>query len=137
MAKFTQGVQKAINPIDIYSIISLEAGIFGWILGALIIWIGFSPPPNFFHFDQSFYNFLVLLPGLCWLTAIITGIIALKQIKRKSHQKGAGLAKSGIIIGGIGCALFYGLILVGVVGFYMLISKGYIGFLLHSGSVPF
>jgi len=86
--------------------------------------IGFTPPSSYFRFfDQSFFNFLVLLPGFSWLTAIITGMIGLKQIKRKQYPTGSGLAKSGIIISGIGCALLYGLILLGFWGFYLISSS--------------
>jgi hypothetical protein len=124
MAKFNQPGQSLTNPTYMLPIMSLIAGIFGWILGIFSMVIGFTPPSsNYFHFTQSFFNFLVLLPGFSWLTAIITGMIGLRQIKRKQYPTGRGLAKSGIIISGIGCALLYGLILLGIWGFYLISSS--------------
>ena len=123
MAKFNQRGLSLTNPTYILPIVSLVTGIFGWILGIFSMVIGFTPPSSNFRFDQSFYNFLVLLPGFSWLTAMITGIIGLKQIKRKQYPTGSGLANSGIIISGIGCALLYGLILLGFWGFYLISSS--------------
>ncbi|SRR6266487_5889072 len=133
MAKFDQAQSKVINPRYIFSIISLAIGIFGWILGIFIILTGFTPLSTYFPFDRSASLFLIISPGFSWLTAIITGIIGGGQIKRKGHQQGERLAKSGIVLSGIGCALFYGFLLLGALGFYILISKGYIGFILRSG----
>jgi hypothetical protein len=124
MAKFNQHGLSLTNPTYILPIISLVTGIFGWILGIFSMAIGFTPPSSYyFHFAQSFFSFLVLLPGFSWLTAMITGMIGLKQIKRKQYPTGSGLAKSGIIISGIGCALLYGLILLGFLGFYAISSS--------------
>jgi len=123
MAKFTQRDQKITIPINIFSIISLDTGIFGWILGIFTVLVGFAPPASYFHFDQSFFNFLVLLPGLSWLIGMITGIMGLIQIKRKRAHTGAGLAKWGLAISGSGIALFYGLLLLGLFGFYMALSS--------------
>jgi hypothetical protein len=124
MAKFNQHGLSLTNPTYMLPIISLITGIFGWILGIFSMVIGFAPPSSYFRFfDQSFFNFLVLLPGFSWLTAMITGMIGLKQIKRKQDPTGSGLAKSGIIISGIGCALLYGLILLGFWGFYLISSS--------------
>jgi hypothetical protein len=123
MAKFNQPGRSLTNPTYILPIISLAIGIFGWILAIFTLVIGFAPPSIYFRFfDQSFFNFLVLLPGVSWLTAMITGIIGLLQGKRKQYPSGTGLAKSGIIMGGIGCALLYGLILLGFWGFYAIRS---------------
>ena len=122
MAKFNQHGLSLTNPTYMLPIISLITGIFGWILGIFSMVIGFTPPSSYFHFDQSFFNFLVPLPGFSWLTAMITGMIGLKLIKRKQYPTGSGLAKSGIIISGIGCALLYGLILLGFLGFYAIRS---------------
>ena len=124
MPKFSQHNPSLINPTYILPVISLATGIFGWILGIFSIMIGFTPPSsNFYFFDQSFFNFLVLLPGVSWLTAMITGMIGLIQIKRKRYPTGSGLATSGIVISGIGCALLYGLILLGFWGFYAISSS--------------
>ena len=122
MAKFNQHGLSLTNPTYILPIISLVTGIFGWILGIFSMVIGFTPPSSYFHFAQSFFNFLVPLPGFSWLTAMITGMIGLKLIKRKQYPTSSGLAKSGIIISGIGCALLYGLILLGFLGFYAIRS---------------
>jgi len=128
---------KVINPRYIFSIISLVTGIFGWVVGIFIILTGFTPLSTYFPFGRIAGLFLIILPGISWLTAIITGIIGGGQIKRKGSQQGSRLAKSGIVLGGIGCALFYGFLLLGALGFYILISKGHIGFILRSGNVPF
>jgi len=137
MTKFDHAQSKVINPTYIFSIISLATGIFGWVLGIFIILTGFTPLSTYFPFGRTAGLFLIISPGFSWLTAIITGIIGGGQIKRKGHQQGNRLAKSGIVLSGIGCALFYGLLLLGALGFYILISRGYIGFILPSGNVPF
>ena len=137
MAKFHHAQSKVINPKYIFSIISLVTGIFGWVLGIFIMLVSFSPLSTYFPFDRSASLFLIISPGFSWLTAIITGIIGVRQIKRKGPQQGNRLAKSGIVLSGIGCALFYGFLLLVAVGFYLLISKGYIGSILPSGNVPF
>ncbi|SRR5258706_6979735 len=123
MTKFNQHGQSLTNPTYILPIISLITGLFGWVLGIFSMLVGFTPPSSYFYFDQSFFNFLILLPGFSWLIAIVTGVIALMQIKRKQYPTGNGLAKSGIIISGIGCALLYGLILLGVLGAYLAWSQ--------------
>jgi hypothetical protein len=124
MAKFNQHGLSLTNPTYILPIISLVTGIFGWILGIFSMVIGFTPPSSYVRFfDQSFFNFLILLPGFSWLTAMITGMLGLKRIKRKQYPTGSSLAKSGIIISGIGCALLYGFILLGLWGFYIISSS--------------
>ena len=120
MAKFDHSQSNAINPKYIFSIISLATGIFGWVLGIFLVLTGFTALSIYFPFGQTFYNYLVLSPGFSWLTGIITGIIGLGQIKRKGHQQEDRLAKWGIVLSGIGCALFYGLILLGAIGFYLI-----------------
>lgn len=137
MAELNQRGQKATHPINIFAIISLDAGIFGWIVGIFIVLTGFTTLSNYFHFGRFASWFLLTLPGFSWLTALLTGIIGLRQLKGKGHQKGAGAAKWGIIMSGLGCALFYSFLLLVALGFYLLISKGYIGFIPRSGIVPF
>jgi hypothetical protein len=137
MAKFDQAQSEPINPTDIFSIISLGTGILGWVAGIFNILVGFSSLSTNLHFGRNAAPFLLLSPGLIWLIAIITGIIGGGQIKRRGPQQGNRLAKSGIVLSGIGCALFYGFLLLVAVGFYLLISKGYIGSILPSGNVPF
>lgn len=137
MAKFDHAQSQVINPAYIFSIISLVTGIFGWVLVIFIMLTSFTPLSAYFPFGRTAALFLLLSPGFSWLTAIIAGIIGGGQIKRKGHQEGNRLAKSGIVLGGIGCALFYGFLLLVAVGFYLLISKGYIGFILPSGNAPF
>jgi hypothetical protein len=137
MAKLYHMQSKVINPRYIFSIISLATGIFGWVLGIVILLTSFTPLSTYFSFGRLAGLFLILSPGGSWLTAIITGIIGGGQIKRRGQQQANRLAKAGIILSGIGCALFYGLLIVGALGFYILISKGYIGLILHSGNVSF
>ena len=136
MAKFDHAQSKVINPIYIFSIISLATGIFGWVVGIFITLVSFTPLSAHFPLGRTAGLFLIISPGLSWLTAIITGIIGGGQIKRKGHQQGNRPAKSGIVLRGIGCALFYGFLLLGALVFYLLISKGYIGFILRSSNVP-
>lgn len=135
MAKSNQRGQMTTIPPNIFPIISLVTGIFGWLLALFIMLISFSSLATYFHFGRTAGLFVILLPGFSWLTSLITGVIGIRQIKKRGSQKGTGLAKSGIITSGIGCALFYGFLLVIAYGFYVLISKGYIGFILHSGNV--
>jgi hypothetical protein len=138
MAKLDQRDQKVKNQINIFSIISLGMGMIGWGFGIFIMLASFSPLSKSFQFGRSATWFLILLPGVDWLTSMITGIIGIRQIKRKESQTGIGLARSGIIMSGLGCALFYGFLLALTYAFYMLISKGYIGgFILPLGNVPF
>ena len=40
-----------------------------------------------------------LIPGITWIAAIITGVIARSQI-RESGERGDGVATAGIVIGG-------------------------------------
>jgi hypothetical protein len=137
MAKFDHAQSKVINPTYIFSIISLAIGIFGWLVGIFIMLTRFTPLSTYFPFGRTAGLFLIISPGFIWLTAIITGILGVRQIKRRGHQQGNRLAKSGIVLSGIGCALFYGFLLLVAFGFYLLISKGHIGFILRSGNVPF
>ena len=137
MAKSDNAQSKVIDPTSIFSIISLTTGIFGWVLVIFIMLTSFTPLSAYFPFGRTAGLLLILSPGFSWLTSIISGIIGGGQIKRKGHQQGNRLAKSGIVVSGIGCALFYGLVLLGALGFYLLISNGYIGLLLPSGHIPF
>ena len=137
MAKFDHGHSNVIYPTSIFSIISLATGIFGWVLVIFIILTSFTSLSSYFPFGRTAGLFLIISPGFIWLTSMITGIIGEGQIKRKGHQQGNRLAKSGIVLSGIGCALFYGFLLLIAFGFYILISKGYVGFILPSGNLPF
>ena len=137
MVKFDHTQSNAINPRHIFSILSLATGIFGWVLGIFIVLTGFTPLSTYFPFGLTAGLFLIISPSFSWLTSIITGIIGVRQIKRNGHQQGNCLAKSGIVVSGIGCALFYGLLLLAAIGFYILMSKGYVGFILNSGNHPF
>lgn len=125
MAKIDQAQSKVINPGNIFSIISLATGIFGWLSGLSIILTSFTPLSSYFPFGRTVGLFLMISPAFSWLTAIITGIIGVRRPKRKGRQQGNRLAKSGIVLSGIGCALFYGLLLVGAVGFYLVFSNGF------------
>ena len=137
MAKPDHARSKVISPPYIFSIISLATGIFGWVLGIFIMLTGFTPLSTYFPFGRTAGLLLIISPGFSWLTAIITGIIGAGQIKRKGHQQGSRLAKWGIVLSGIGCALFYGFLLLVAIGFYIIFSRGYIGFILPSGHVTF
>jgi hypothetical protein len=140
MAKFDHVQAKVIHPTSIASILCLATGIFGWVVGIFIMLIGFTPLSSYFPFGRTAGLLLMISPGFSWLTSTITGVIGRRQGKRTGHQQGDRLAKSGIILSGIGCALFYGFLLLMAVGFYiyyMLISKTHIGSILPSGNVPF
>jgi len=129
--------QKAIHPSNIFSILSLGTGIFGWVVGIFIMLTSFTPLSNYFHLGGFASFALLTLPGFSWLTAILAGRIGIRQIKGKGSQEGTGPAKWGIVISGIGCGLLYGFFLLVALGFYFLIQKGYIGLMLHSGTIPF
>jgi len=132
MATLNQHDQKAIRSINIFSIVSLDAGIFGWLAGIFILLTSFTPLSTYFHFGRVASGFLLALPGISWATGILSGMIAVRQSKGKGSQKETGPARWGIVISGIGCALLYGFFLLIALGFYLLISKGYIGFMLNS-----
>ena len=136
MAKFEHAQSRVMRPKYIFSIMSLVTGIFGWVLGIFVLLTGFTPLATYFPFGRTAGLLLMISPGVSWLTAIITGIAGGGLIKRIGHQQGNRSAKWGIVLSGIGCALFYGLLLLGALGFYILISKGYIGSILRSGNVP-
>ena len=61
--------------------------------------------------------------GFKEIIALVTGAIAIRQVKRKGSQEKLGLAKWGIGISGVGCALFYGLLLLAAIGFAMAFSR--------------
>ena len=131
MAKLDHAQSNAINATYILSIISLATGIFGWVLGIFIVLTGFTPLSTYFPFGLTAGLFLIISPAFSWLTAIITGITGVRQFKRKGDKQGNRVANWGFVLSGIGCALFYGLLLLAAIGFYILMSKGYIGFVLH------
>lgn len=137
MAKVDHAQSKVIHTTSIFSIISLATGIFGWVVGIFIMLTSFTSLSSYFSFGRTAGLLLMISPGFSWLTSIITGMIGGRQSKRKGHQQGDRLAKSGIVVSGIGCALYYGFLLLIALGFYILISKGYIGLILPSGKVPF
>ena len=137
MAKFDHTQSKLIHPTSIFSSISLATGIFGWVVGIFVMLTGFTSLSTYFSFGRTAGLFLMILPSLIWLTSMITGIIVARQSKRKGHGLEDRLAKSGIVISGIGCTLFYGFLLLVALGFYILISKGYIGLILLSIDVPY
>ena len=135
MAKLGHTQSQVLNPASIFSIISLATGIFGWVVGIFIMLTGFTSLSTYFSFGRTAGLFLMILPSLSWLTSMITGIIVARQSKRKGHRLEDRLAKLGIVISGIGCTLFYGFLLLVALGFYILISKGYIGLILLSVDV--
>ena len=137
MAKSNQHDQDRILPTNSFPIISIVTGIFGWMAGIFILLTSFKPLSENFHVGRFASGFLLSVPGLSWLMGMITGLIGLRQGKGKSPQHGTGLAKWGIGVSGIGCALLYGFFLLIALGFYILISKGYIGFIFRSGTVSF
>ena len=137
MAKSNQHGQDRILPTNIFPTISIVTGIFGWMAGAFILLTSFTPLSDNFHFGRLASGFLLSVPGLSWLTGMITGLIGVRHGKGKGPEHGTGLAKWGIGVSGIGCALLYGFFLLIALGFYILISKGYIGFILRSGIVSF
>ena len=108
--------QKAIHPSNIFSIISLGTGLFGWVLGIFIMLTSFTPLSNYFHFGQSASVFLLILPAISWLIALRAGRIGIRQ------NKGTGLAKWGIGLSNIGCVLLYGFFLLVALGFYLVLS---------------
>ena len=61
MAKLDHAQSKAINPIYIFSIISLATGIFGWVF---IILTGFTPLSTYFPFGRTAGLLLMISPGV-------------------------------------------------------------------------
>ena len=137
MANLDHAQSKVIHPRSIFSIVSLATGIFGWVLVIFILLTSFTPLSTYFPFGRTAGLLLMISPGFSWLTSIITGMIGGGQSKRRGHQEGDRLARSGIVVSGIGCALFYGFLLLIALGFYILISKGYIGWILLAGNLSF
>jgi len=131
MSNLNQHDQKPLRPANIFSIISLDTGIFGWLVGIFILLTSFTPLSTYFHFGRVASGFLLALPGISWAAAILSGMIAVRQYKGTSSGKGTGPARWGIVMSGIGCALLYGFFLLIALGFYILISKGYIGFMVR------
>ena len=121
--KKTNGHDQKTFPTGIFSIISLDTGIFGWFLAFFILETSFTSLSTYFPFGQIAGWFVLASPGISWLTALVTGAIAMRQLKRKGSQEKLGLAKWGIGISGVGCALFYGLLLLAVIGFAMAFSR--------------
>lgn len=132
MSNLSPHHQKSLRPASIFSIISVDAGIFGWLVGIFILLTSFTPLSAYFPFGRVAAGFLLAMPGISWATAILSGMLAVRQYKGKGSTKETGPARWGIVISGIGCALLYGFFLLIALGFYILISKGYIGFMLRS-----
>src|SRR5690242_1928546 len=112
MAKLDQAHSFVINRRYIFTLISRATGIFGWVLVIFVVLTSFTALSAYFPFGRNDGRILLLSPGFSWLIAIITGILGGEQFKRTRHQQGNRLAKWGNVLGGIGCALFYGFLLL-------------------------
>ena len=91
------------------AMVSMLCGIGGWLLEFGLLCFG-STIGSVIAFATLGIGFLCLAPIYCfpilaWLGAIITGHIALGQLK-VSGESGSGLAKTGLISGYIGLAIF-------------------------------
>ena len=87
---------KKFNPL---SIISLISGLTGFLIGVLIflMYSRIQPTNGMLFFTDGI---LIPIRNISMLAAIITGIIALWQIKKNGHaEKGKWLAWAGIILG--------------------------------------
>ncbi len=71
--------------------------------------------------------------GVTFIPAIIFGHIAQRQI-RQTGEQGGGLALAGLILGYIGGALFFGLVLAVAV---IAVKVGHSGSATHAVTVPF
>jgi len=107
------------NPLkhqtNTFAIISLISSFLGWVFGLLffvfLVFAGYSDAASYL------YLFMSLLAFGIWTISIVAGTIGLRQIKTHSSQRGDGLAKSGIIISGIGCGMIlciFAIIILGI-----------------------
>ena len=131
MANANQQGQNDPNPTNMLAVVSIVTGIFGWLLAIFILVTSFTPLSRYFPFGRVASYIVLASPGISWAISILTGIMAARQIKGKGSHSGLGPARWGIALSGIGCALLYGFFLLIALGFYILFSKGYIGFVPH------
>lgn len=129
MADVNRQGQNDPNPTNMLAVTSIVTGIFGWLLAIFILVSSFTPLSRYFPFDR------VASPGISWVISILTGFLGTRQFKSKGSHIRLGPARWGIALSGIGCALLYGFFLLIALGFYILFSKGYIGFIPHLGNI--
>jgi len=96
-------------PTNTLAMVSMLCGIGGWLLEIGILCFG-STIGSVIALATLGIAFLCLFPIFCipilaWLSAVITGHIALGQLK-ESEEGGKGLAKTGLISGYIGLGIF-------------------------------
>ncbi len=89
------------------AIISIASGVMALLGQGLILVLGviFPPPPGHFSPLLGRAGLIILLSALATVLslpiALVTGILALRQINKKQRiEKGKGLAWAGIALGG-------------------------------------
>jgi len=90
------------------ALISMIAGIVGWVFFLLTFCVSWIPVVNFCVAPVG------CLTPLAWIAAVITGHIGLNQIKQTA-EAGNGMAKAGLIMGYIGIGLFVLLTCISIV----------------------
>jgi hypothetical protein len=92
-----------------------------------------APPTNGMAVTALVCGVASFVVGITFIPAIIFGHIAQRQVRRTGEQ-GGGLALAGLILGYVGGALFFGLVLgVAVIA----VKVGHSGSATHAVTVPF
>jgi hypothetical protein len=92
-----------------------------------------APPTNGMAVTALVCGVASFVVGITFIPAIIFGHIAQRQIRRTGEQ-GGGLALAGLILGYVGGAVFFGLVLA----FAVIAAKvGHSGSATHAVTVPF
>ncbi len=94
---------------------------------------GAVPPTNGMAITSLVCGITSFVVGVTFIPAIIFGHIAQRQIRR-TGERGDGLALAGLILGYVGGALFFGLVLAIAV---FAVRAGHSGSAPHAVTVPF
>jgi Domain of unknown function (DUF4190) len=92
-----------------------------------------TPPTNGMAITSLVCGITSFMVGITFIPAIIFGHIAQRQIRRTGEQ-GSSLALAGLILGYVGGAIFFGLMLAVAV---IAVKVGHGGSATHAVTVPF
>jgi Domain of unknown function (DUF4190) len=92
-----------------------------------------APPTNGMAITSLVCGISSFVVGITFIPAIIFGHIAQRQIRRTGEQ-GSSLALAGLILGYVGGAIFFGLVLAVAV---IAVKIGHSGSATHAVTVPF
>jgi Domain of unknown function (DUF4190) len=92
-----------------------------------------APPTNGMAVTALVCGVASFVVGITFIPAIIFGHIAQRQI-RQTGEQGGGLALAGLILGYVGGALFFGLVLAVAV---IAVKVGHSGSATHAVTTPF